>query len=525
MTTTSAGLTPQECLQLLIKYRLRWIVPTIACAVLATGYALVMSRYWQASQALVVRNEVSAPSSRQPGKFSDLYEMRTFQETIFELAKSRQVLAATMKLVEESETGEIAKEPTTKKINVLRNRLKLSPPDGAEFGKTEVFYLSVKDKNRDHAVRLVDELCQQLDQRLRQLRNNQAESIITELEMQVELSSAALKIETAKLEAFETEVGSDLGELRMLHSASSGQSDLRQQTVTIETEYRRSTQEVRQIEQLLTVLRSTQDSPEQLIAMPSTLLISQPTLRSLKDGMVAAQLRVARLAGTRTPEHPQWKAATKAVEQIREDLHNELQVAIQGLEIELGLNRERTKSLSVRLADVQRRLIGLAQHRAEYTNRLAAVENSRAVLTQTRKQLSEIRAVQVAAQNTRLVTPLDRPEVGDYPVGIGRASVVLVGTFGGFAFGLGFLFFTVAPTPIAPEYTTAKPTSPKQAEQSFRSGFPEKKSSTYPTTLPKVAVSSTPTTSAAIVDAFGTRPIANEVTGEPSVTASDSSWA
>jgi len=172
MTSNATGLTPTECLRLLIEYRRRWIVPTLVCAVLATGYALFMPRYWGASQALVVRGEVSSSSSRQPGKFADLYEMRTFQETILELAKSRRVLSETLQAIEQAETGEVADEPSLRKIEAFRRRVDLRPPGGAEFGKTEIFYLNVKDRDSKRAGQLVDLLRHHLDLRLRQLRDD-----------------------------------------------------------------------------------------------------------------------------------------------------------------------------------------------------------------------------------------------------------------------------------------------------------------------------------------------------------------
>ncbi len=509
--TTSAGLTPRECVRLLIEYRQRWIVPMVICGMLATGYALVMPRYWQASQALAVRSEVSGPSQGNPGKFSDLYEMRTLQETILELAKSRHVLTATLKAVEEAETEQPAEEPTPAKIKSLRKHLSLLPPKGAEFGKTEIFYLSVKDKDRDRAVRLVDELCQQLDLRLRDLRNEQAQSVVAELEMQVKLANTAHNTETASLEKFEAAIGPDLGELRMLHAASSGQSELRQQAVALETEHRITEARVHQAEQLLDVLRSAQNSPEQLVAMPSSLLESQPTLRSLKDGLISAQLRAARLTGTRTAEHPQMRAATKAVERVRNALHNELQVAIKGVEIDLEVTREHSQTLGNHLANVQRRLNGLAQHRAEYTNRVAAVENSREVIAQARKQLGELRAVQVAAQNTKLVTPIDRPEVGDSPIGLGRASVMMAGTLGGFILGMGCLFLTVSPAPNDPDAAAAVTVTREQAERGSWASV-AKESFNHPSTL---------TTSATAAEAFRNTTNDSEVFDEHLATAED----
>ncbi|NOY29029.1 MAG: hypothetical protein GXP28_02290 [Planctomycetes bacterium] len=447
MTSNPPGLTPTECVRLLTVYRRRWMIPTLVCAVLATTYAVFMPRYWGASQALVVRGEASSSSSHQPGKFADLYEMRTFQETILELVKSRQVLSETLKSVEQAETGKIADEPSRREIETFRKRVDMRPPGGAEFGKTEIFYLNVKDRNSERAGQLVDGLRRQLDLRLRKLRNERSQSLIDELESQVAIVGKAHDAETSRLVEFETEIGSDLGELRMLHSANSGQSDLRQQVVSLKNESRLAEARTLESEQLLVVLHAAQQAPEQLIAMPSSLLTSQPTLRRLKDGLVDAQLRAARLSGTRTAEHPQVLASIESVNQIRDDLHRELQVAVQGVEIELGLNQDRYATILLQFQDIQRRLDRLAQRRVEYSNRVSAAETSQEVLDQAQKQLSEVRAGQVAAQSVSLVTPIDRPEVGSDPLGLRRASVLAIGSFGGLVLGLGWVFLTVAPVP------------------------------------------------------------------------------
>ena len=236
----------------------------------------------------------------------------------------------------------------------------------------------------------------------------------------------------------------------MLHSAASGQSDLRQQVVQLENESRRSAVSVREAEQLLVVLKLAQQDSEQLVAMPSSLLISQPTLRRLKDGLFDAQLRAAQLGGTRTVDHPQVHAAKEAVERIRKDLHSELQVAIRGLQIELDLSRNRYIDLKNQVHEINVRLAKLAQRRAEYSNRVAALENSRRVLDQARKQLTAARAEQVAAHSASLVTPLDKPDAGTHPVGISRSKVLLVGTIGGLILGLGWTFLTVTPTSSTP---------------------------------------------------------------------------
>ncbi len=440
-----AGLSPAECLRLLVEQRQKWLLPTMVCGALALGYSLVMSRYWEATQGFVVRPEVSGSSTNEVGKFADLYQMRTFQETILELAKSPQVIAATLKAVEQAETGEPAEAPSATAIEKMRKRLSLLPPGGAEFGKTEVCYLQVKDTNRQRALKLVAEFGRQIDRRLHSLRTEKSRSLRNELQQQVALAEEALEAETARLAKFEAQVGADLGELRMLNASNSGQSDLRQQAIRLNDERRAAELATRESSQLLEVLQSARNEPEQLIAMPNSLLTSQPTLRRLKDGLVDAQLRVARLEGTRTVDHPQVKAANSAVEFVRQDLHRELAVAIRGIQVEIKIGNSRAAKLDQQYADVQQRLSRLAQLRAGYANHMSAVDNSRLVLDRAQKQLGQVSSQLAASSSSKLVTPIDQPETGPYRAGPGRSTIVLLGTFGGLVLGIGWVFLTVTP--------------------------------------------------------------------------------
>lgn len=462
MTMPSAAgseLTPQRCVQLLIQHRRVWIVPAIVCGLAALVYAIFMTRLWEAHQGLIVRDEASATSNKQPGKFADLYEMRTFQETLLELARSHQVVTATMMNVAAAETGQPAPLPDAEQIAKFRKRLAMSPPNGAEFGKTEVFYFSVQDPSRERAIRLVEELCRQLSLRMGELRRERSQGLISELEKQVELATEVHQAENARLKELESEVGSDLGELRTLHSAMGGQSDLRQQLVELEKESRVAEARLHEAEDLLAVLQAAQDDPAKMVAMPSSLLSIQPTLQRLKDGLVDAQLQLSRTGGNRTTEHPQMQAAIETVSRIRGELHHELAVVIEGLQVDIGLSHNRLEVLNSQIADLQARLTRLAEFRAEYSSRVASVENSRMVLNQVRTQLSEVRAKQAAAEDGSLITPIDVPETGPYPVGLGRTMIVLLGTLGGLVLGVAWLFLNAPALSIAA--SPQRPTTPK----------------------------------------------------------------
>lgn len=445
--TYPVSLTPREIVRLLNEHRKLWLTTTIAGAVLALGYSFVAPRYWEASQALVVRQETAGSFGAAPGKFTDLFEMRTLQETILEMAKSRKVVVATLVAADRRLSGREGAEPTAKDVEEFRRHLKMLPPDGGEFGKTEVFYFYVKDPSRARAMELVSELCLQLDAGLKKLRADRAGSLIVELDEQVRLAAAVHADDTARLVEFETQVGADLGELRMLHSASSGQSDLRQESVLLEADVRRYEQQVSDSEQLLALLQAAVNDPLQIVATPNSLLTSQPALRRLKDGLVDAQLATARIGGIRTAEHPRVKAAVESEAEIRRDLHRELSGALKGVEVDLRLGRDRLAASKQRLTDLQARLTKLAELRGEYSNRVAAVENSRVTLDKARQNLSVAQAAQAAARTGSLVTRIDLPETGPYPAGPGRKVMAGAGAVSGLMLGLGLVFLSVGPRP------------------------------------------------------------------------------
>ena len=93
------------------------------------------------------------------------------------------------------------------------------------------------------------------------------------------------------------------------------------------------------------------------------------------------------------------------------------------------------------------------------------------MLDQARRHLTETRAEQVAAHSASLITALDEADAGTRPIGIGRASVLLVGMIGGLIFGLGLTFLTVTPT--IPVVSNSPATTNSQATPKKSVKFPE----------------------------------------------------
>jgi uncharacterized protein involved in exopolysaccharide biosynthesis len=296
------------------------------------------------------------------------------QETIFELARSKGVITAALNHVGPPRGYRRPSQwPTVEDVADFRKQINITPLNGAEFGKTEVFFLSVRDLDREWAAKTVAALCDELDVELGQLHQKQARSMTAELENSVHTSERDLEKHTLKLSAFEAQVGADLSELRSLASNVGTSSTLAQEQLTIESERRSNEAQRRTNRQLAQYLVAAQQAPDQILAMPASLLASQPALQQLKSALVEAQVRTSTQLGRRTENHPAVRTARKAEESIRRQLRAELSAAVAGIKIDLKLNDERETELAARAEAGRQRLANLADLRAQYSGLVAAV--------------------------------------------------------------------------------------------------------------------------------------------------------
>jgi polysaccharide biosynthesis transport protein len=435
------SVTAADLLKLLKTYPHRWFIPVVACSLVAAAYTLVRPSVWEASQALTVRDE--AAGGERPGKFHLVDDMKTVQETILELSKSHSVLAATLKQVGPPDNREdLSNWPSDRDITALQGAVKLSPPHGAEFGKTEVFYLQVQNANRQRAVALAAALSNQLKQRFDDLRDSKAQSMVNELTKTVTLAQAELKSASEQLTHLDAEVGSDLGELRTLADASTGDSPLRRSITEMETELRVASATNNANQELLHLLQQSLVDPKPLLAAPSRLLEAQPALRKLKESLVDAQLRTAQLLGNLDPRHPQVVAAKTAEEEIARQVRAEVNDAIGGVTMDLHLSADRCATLEKQLATAKQRLDHLAAIRADYANLVAEVHRRTDTLKTAENQLSEASASQASAHAASLISQIDSPETGPSPIGLGNSTIVSLGVLCGILSAAGILFLT-----------------------------------------------------------------------------------
>ena len=95
MNNNREPFSPVHLVKHLREHTWHWLAPALVIGSLGVLYAAVRSDTWAASQALIVRNE--AASHREGnGQFDHADQMKTLQETILEVARSRDVLRAAL---------------------------------------------------------------------------------------------------------------------------------------------------------------------------------------------------------------------------------------------------------------------------------------------------------------------------------------------------------------------------------------------------------------------------------------------
>lgn len=444
------GLSPSQLAELFVRHRRWWIVPTLGIALLAGVVSLAMPRKWKATQGLLIRPEAAGLGVDRLGKFSDLSEMKTIQETLLELARSKTVVSAALEAVGPPSSLRAGKPwPTAQDVADFRDAMVMTPPGGAEFGKTEVFYLGVLDKDPQRAAALTRALATALEERTQQVREKQADSMIAELAEGLEQAEAQWNLKIQQLAAFEGSVGANLNDLRSLVNPIGGSSESSQNNLAIKAEIRANDTERRRNEKLLSVLRQAQADPETLIATPASLLTSQPAVERLKQGLVDTQLATARLLGNLAPAHPFVLAAEESESNVRQQLHQELAAAIHGLEIELALSDDHRRALESRLDHNLQTQRLLAQHRAEYSQLVAAVDNQTQLVDAARTRLVDAQGHLAGARSASVLSRIDDVESGLRPVGPSRSTVVAAGGLLGMLLGCGLIFWKYGPEPVS----------------------------------------------------------------------------
>jgi uncharacterized protein involved in exopolysaccharide biosynthesis len=416
----------------------------IAVLGLAAAYVVFVPPTWMASQAIIVRNDAT-PQFGTTGRPPEDEDVKNTQETLQEIVASRSLLRDSLQRVgpgasAASATGE--SWPSEEAIAELRREVSLAPPKGMEFGKTAVFYLKVKDCDRQRAIRLTEAIYAELGRAFGQLRAAMNQNAIAELTAAVTLTEANLAQATRHLAKVEKEAGVDLVALRMLHQLPASEVPVYHTLASSLDELRRCRQEQAQQTALLGMLQKAEANPLLLLAAPRELIECDPGLARLIQGLSESQLRSFAGASKLSEEHPEMIALRREETNIREGIRQRLSTAIQGVSAAIELQATRRAAMEKQVEEINGRLGRLSDIRAEYSNLVAQVEQRRTLVEESQRKLAEARAACAAATSSSLLSRVDSPDGGLRPVSPSRALIGLSGALASILAGLGVVFLT-----------------------------------------------------------------------------------
>ena len=445
--------------RVLIAYRYYWLLPVLGATGAAAAWTFWHKPTWKASQGLILR-DVTSLQDADLGRFPDGEARKIAQEMVLELARRPEVARAALRDVGvPAAPGKRSSEPTRQQVEELVDSVTVTAPKGAEFGRTDLIYLSVTARSPQRARALAEALTAAVDRELRKLRRQQAASLVAELTQVESVARAELQSATEQLVEIEKQAGPDLGELRVLTASGSGEGVVRQLLVNLDDDRRAAQIKLERQRNLLKFLQDAQEQPEVILSAPSALFELQPSLGGLKQGLTQAQLRYAELRGQYTPAHPKLRAAEATVREVRERLKQALQSAATALAQDVHINESQLELLEQRRQMLLERSERIARLRAPYAARIENVRQATLVLQEVRKSLAEAKGRLQAADDTSLITRVGDPTTPTRPNGPKAAVVLLAAIAGGLLVGAGNLFLFVPPRELTPNKTVS-PTSP-----------------------------------------------------------------
>ena len=95
----AAALRLREIADVLKKHALWWAIPTVVFTLLAAAYAFTRQRAYRATQAMYVREEAIGSELGRAGRFDSFEEMKAAQETLLEVARNYNVVAAALQQI------------------------------------------------------------------------------------------------------------------------------------------------------------------------------------------------------------------------------------------------------------------------------------------------------------------------------------------------------------------------------------------------------------------------------------------
>lgn len=430
--------------------RYGWLVAllTLSSGAAAGGYAFVSPRNWMAHQTLVVRDEILGTPNR-PGRFDSAEQLRSAQETVRTVARSREVISSVLSQVEPPPGYTDSEWPSQEYLEDYGANISISAANGAEFGQTEVVVLSVKDRSAERAAQIVAYLTHELSLHLSQLRDARFGSMEQELGSGLEVAQESVDQASLELSRIERELGADLSEMRSMNDPSGSEGPLRRQLGTTRQDIVTAQQRLGDLSTQLTYLQELAADPASIVSTPESILVLHPELRRLKESMIDSAVTLSRQLAQYDASHPRVLGAEAANRALSAELRIQLDSAVKGTEFEREIVNARLVELKNIELDLTQRISNLSAARVDYSDAIHRVDRRKTELARIESELTEIQAAREAASRSGVIAPIGPPKADTRPVGPGRSIIAVAGAGAGFILSVAIIALLFDPRSLS----------------------------------------------------------------------------
>ena len=452
MTGSDSNQRLEYVLLTLYRYKIVWIAPAILGAVLALYYATMLSpQIWSARQSMIVRDDLLGQSYK-PGRFDSIESMKSAQETILEIARQPQVIRNAMAQLGPPETlknqAAIAEWPNEETIEDMQDAVLIHAPNGAEFGKTEVIVLNVKQSTPERSLKFIELLLVEIIAKVDQVRSMRLQSMEVELTRVRDAAMAELNKSKDKLIQMDKSLGSDIATMNALSDPQNSDNSIKRDISQIRIEIREATLQLEKRTALLLQLEEAKTKPDRILGLSAEMIGILPALDDLKKEMIEKQAQFAVTTGLYLPGHPKYVQSQKSIEAMRQQIHLELDLCVTAMQNEVKDAKTRWSRLDKEMNSLDQQLTKLSENRTEILTLVAELKERTEIANKAQSNLAEIKSLAEAGVSN-LIARVDEPQVSTRPDGPGKKLKILVGGFAGLMLGLGVVLL-IAP-PMDPE--------------------------------------------------------------------------
>ena len=448
MTGSDSNQRLEYVLLTLYRYKIVWIAPVILGAVLALCYATMLSpQIWSARQSMILRDDLLGQPYK-PGRFDSIESMKSAQETILEIARQPQVIRNAMVQMGppanlKGKTA-IADWPSEETIEDMQEAVLIHAPNGAEFGKTEVIVLAVKQTTPERSLKFIELLLAEIIAKVDEVRSMRLQSMEVELTRVRDAAMAELNKSKDKLTRMDKVLGSDIATMNALSDPQTSDNSIKRDISQIRIEKREAALQLEKRSALLVQLKEAKAKPDRILGLAAEMIRILPALDDLKKEMIARQAEFAVTTGVYQPGHPKYERSKSVIAAMQQQIYLELDLCIAAMENEVKDAKARWSRLETEMNSLDQRLARLSANRTELLTLVAELNERTEIANRAQSNLAEIKSLADAGVSN-LIARVDVPQVSTRPDGPGKKVQILAGGFAGLMIGLGLVLLIAPP--------------------------------------------------------------------------------